>query len=125
VGVVSPCEEDEDSDMPPRKRTKTGESIEQSSAIDSGSKSPAMASVVCGGGARSGLNPKPHNHTWNNKSLAAAAAAAAAVATAGAAVEPGFQGKKLRLVRRVRSTAQDSPKNVGMLGVAVWTYTTT
>ena len=28
------CEEDEDSDMPPRKRTKTGESIEQSSVID-------------------------------------------------------------------------------------------
>ena len=40
-----------------------------------------------------------HKHTWNNKSLAAAAAAAAAVATAGAAVEPGFQGRKLRLVR--------------------------
>jgi hypothetical protein len=43
--------------MPPRKRTKTGESIEQSSAIDSGSKSPAMASVVCGGGARSDAQP--------------------------------------------------------------------
>jgi len=43
--------------MPPRKRTKTGESIEQSSSIDSGSKSPAMASVVCGGGARSETQP--------------------------------------------------------------------
>lgn len=51
------CEEDEDSDMPPRKRTKTGESIEQSSAIDSGSKSPTMAYVVCGGGARSDAQP--------------------------------------------------------------------
>ena len=67
-----------------------------------------------------------HNHTWNNKSLAAAAAAAAAaVATAGAAVEPGFQGRKLRLVRRVRSMVPDSPKNGGMLGVAVWPSTTT
>ncbi len=43
--------------MPPRKRTKTGESIEQSSAIDSGSKSPTMAYVVCGGGARSDAQP--------------------------------------------------------------------
>jgi hypothetical protein len=51
--LLRACEEDEDNDMPPRKRTKTGESIEQSSSIDSGSKSPAMASVVCGGGARS------------------------------------------------------------------------
>ena len=55
--LLRACEEDEDNDMPPRKRTKTGESIEQSSAIDSGSKSPAMALVVCGGGARSETQP--------------------------------------------------------------------
>ena len=55
--LLRACEEDEDNDMPPRKHTKTGESIEQSSAIDSGSKSPAMASVVCGGGARSDAQP--------------------------------------------------------------------
>ena len=41
------------------------------------------------------------------------------MSTAGAAVEPGFQRRNLRLVRRVRSTAQDSPKNGGMPGVAV------
>jgi len=55
--LLRACEEDEDNDMPPRKRTKTGEIIEQSSSIDSGSKSPAMASVVCGGGARSETQP--------------------------------------------------------------------
>lgn len=115
------CEEDEDSDMPPRKRTKTGESIEQSSAIDSGARARRWHMWSAGE-----VLDQMHNHTWNNKSLAAAAAAAAAaVATAGAAVEPGFQGRKLRLVRRVRSMVPDSPKNGCMLGVAVWPSTTT
>jgi hypothetical protein len=51
------CEEDEDIEMPQRKRAKTRESTEQSSAIDSGSMNPAMTSVVCGGGARSETQP--------------------------------------------------------------------
>ena len=58
------CEEAEDSDipprnsdMPPRKRSKTGDSTVQSSAIDSSSKIPAPASVVGGGGARSHAQP--------------------------------------------------------------------
>ena len=58
------CEEATDSDvpphnsdMPPRKRSKTGDSTVQSSAIDNSSKIPAPASVVGGGGARSDAQP--------------------------------------------------------------------
>jgi hypothetical protein len=39
--LFAACEEDEDSDMPPRKRPKIAESTGQSSAIDSGSKAYA------------------------------------------------------------------------------------
>jgi len=55
--LLRACEEDEDSDMSQRKCAKTRESTEQSSAIDIGSMNPAMASVVCGGGARSETQP--------------------------------------------------------------------
>ena len=55
---VRACEEPEDSDMPRKKRSYSWDgSTEQSSAIDSSSKSPAVASLVCGGGARSDAQP--------------------------------------------------------------------
>ena len=46
--LFAACEGDEDSDMPPRKRHKNGESTGQSSAFVGGSNSPALTSVVCG-----------------------------------------------------------------------------
>jgi hypothetical protein len=112
--LLRACEEDEDNDMPPRKRTKTGESIEQSSAIDSGSKSPAMASVVCGGGARSETQPHVEQQVIGSSRHGGG--------HGGAAVEPE---RKLSRVRRVRSTALGSPKNGGMLARDVWTSSTT
>jgi len=62
------CEEDEDADMPPRKRAKTREGTERSPAIDSGSMNPAMTSVVCGGGARSETQPDVEQQVIGNSS---------------------------------------------------------
>jgi hypothetical protein len=118
--LLSACEEDEDSDMSQRKCAKTRESTEQSSAIDIGSMNPAMASVVCGGGARSETQPHVEQQVIGSSRHGGGHGG-----TAGAAVEPGLKERKLSRVRRVRSTAQGSPKNGGMLARDVWTSSTT
>jgi hypothetical protein len=116
----SACEEDEDSDMPQRKRTKTGESTEQSSAIDSGSKSPAMASVVCGGGARSDAQPHVEQQVAGSSSRGGGG---------------GGDGRSSSGSRNPRKEAEPCAEGTldgtgqskigGMLGVAVWTSSTT